>query len=192
MNNEQPWTEACDKRLGELWAAGLSVAQIGREMNRSKGSVSGRVHRTDLPARPSPIKAGAKPRAKAAPVLPRGRGCSVMTGATLEALGVVPAQDAPPPVPDAPVRLDPRHGCSWPIGEPRTKQFRYCDAPSLKGKSYCPAHHMQAVERVVRARTPAELAADEARRVAAHGRMARGGGTAMAMGSDWFAPGWAR
>lgn len=29
--------------------------------------------------------------------------------------------------------------CRWPIGEPRTAGFRYCDAPALMGKPYCAA-----------------------------------------------------
>jgi GcrA cell cycle regulator len=29
--------------------------------------------------------------------------------------------------------------CRWPIGEPRTPGFRYCDAPALLGKPYCAA-----------------------------------------------------
>jgi GcrA cell cycle regulator len=31
--------------------------------------------------------------------------------------------------------------CMWPIGEPRTKDFRYCEAAGVPGKSYC-AHHL--------------------------------------------------
>ena len=30
--------------------------------------------------------------------------------------------------------------CCWPIGEPGTKTFRYCDDASLFGKSYCSSH----------------------------------------------------
>jgi GcrA cell cycle regulator len=30
--------------------------------------------------------------------------------------------------------------CCWPIGEPGTKQFRFCDVESMPGKPYCEAH----------------------------------------------------
>ncbi len=30
--------------------------------------------------------------------------------------------------------------CCWPIGEPGTRSFRFCDASSLPGKPYCSAH----------------------------------------------------
>ena len=38
-----------------------------------------------------------------------------------------------------------RHGrvveCSWPIGEPRSPGFHYCDEPSERGCSYCEEHN---------------------------------------------------
>lgn len=50
------------------------------------------------------------------------------------------------PWPDAPA-FAPRKAfarcataCCWPIGEPRTKAFRYCDDVSVPGKPYCGAH----------------------------------------------------
>jgi GcrA cell cycle regulator len=33
-----------------------------------------------------------------------------------------------------------RLACCWPIGEPGTRSFRFCDADSLHGKPYCPTH----------------------------------------------------
>jgi GcrA cell cycle regulator len=199
MTDSVAWTQQEDARLRLLWAEGVSMSAIGGLMSRSKNSICGRVHRLELPGRASPIKPrgemrpGAKGVPKRRAALPGGQvpqGIGALAGGTLEALGVVPA--GLPPVVEGPVRLSSRELCCWPIGEPRTKEFRYCDAPALAGKSYCLAHHQVAVVRVLRARTAAELAADEARRVAAHGRMARGGGTALAVGTDWFAPSWAR
>jgi GcrA cell cycle regulator len=194
------WTAEADARLRALWAEGLSAAAIGALIAKSKNAVLGRVHRLNLPGRASPTKPrgelrpgrkGVPKRRARLPGVSVPQGIAALAGGTLEALGLVPA-GLPKLVDVAPVRLDSRHCCTWPIGEPRTKEFRYCDAPALAGKSYCPAHDELAVVRVVRARTPAELAADEARRVAAHGRMASGGGTALAVGTDWFAPSWAR
>jgi hypothetical protein len=39
----------------------------------------------------------------------------------------------------APVLPLGKGSCRWPIGEPRTPSFRYCDAPALLGKPYCAA-----------------------------------------------------
>jgi GcrA cell cycle regulator len=30
--------------------------------------------------------------------------------------------------------------CCWPIGEPGTKTFRFCDDTSVAGKPYCEEH----------------------------------------------------
>ena len=30
--------------------------------------------------------------------------------------------------------------CCWPIGEPGTSSFRFCDAESVPGKPYCDQH----------------------------------------------------
>lgn len=59
------------------------------------------------------------------------------------AVPVVRVQAAParPPAPALrPVgaRAQP---CRYPIGEPGTRWFRYCDAPSAARSSYCPEHH---------------------------------------------------
>lgn len=50
-----PWSEADDKRLTELWELGMSGAKIGREIDRTKNSVLGRIHRLGLSNRACPI-----------------------------------------------------------------------------------------------------------------------------------------
>jgi len=50
------------------------------------------------------------------------------------------AIEAPPSMSvEPPIRYG-REPCTWPIGTPRTRSFRYCDAPSIYGKPYCPEH----------------------------------------------------
>jgi GcrA cell cycle regulator len=59
-----------------------------------------------------------------------------------------PVVQAPRPVAPAhprPVALAPRpYGrivtCCWPIGEPGTREFRFCDVPSEPGRPYCEDH----------------------------------------------------
>ncbi len=53
----------------------------------------------------------------------------------------------------APVRsVAPRVGrqtsCCWPIGEPGTKSFRFCDAEAAQGKPYCTEHAQLAYVKV--------------------------------------------
>ena len=154
------WNDESIARLRALWAEGHSTAEIGRRMSVSKNAVVGKAHRLNLPARPSPIRRDGNGAARVA--TPRR-----VTGPTLPPLWV--AQDLPPsPAPEAvpavevrevvaepvavavvhrpaPVRaVTPRPArtvtCCWPIGEPGTKSFRFCDAEATSGKPYCSEH----------------------------------------------------
>lgn len=143
MNRETDWTADLIARLRVLWAEGHATAEIGRRMGLSKNAVIGKVHRLALPPRPSPIRGkgtGRKPRTRTPP---RVSGPSLPP---LQTLGPAPVP-APVLVP-APVQRpatmfkvsETRHPCCWPIGEPCTPSFRYCDAPTKPGKPYCPEH----------------------------------------------------
>lgn len=80
------WTPEEDGILRDLWQRGLSAAEIGRQLGRSKNSIIGRSHRQCLTARPSPIRpAGQKPER--------------ITGRTLPSLPSLaqPAWNAVPP-----------------------------------------------------------------------------------------------
>ena len=61
------WTPERIAKLEELWAEGLSTAEIGRRLGVSKNAVVGKAHRMKLPGRQSPIesKRTAKPAAGA-------------------------------------------------------------------------------------------------------------------------------
>ena len=71
------------------------------------------------------------------------------------ARALVPAAPAPRPIAQAPrpvsppsprpVAVAPRpYGrivtCCWPLGEPGTREFRFCDVPSEPGRPYCEDH----------------------------------------------------
>jgi GcrA cell cycle regulator len=56
---------------------------------------------------------------------------------------LAPRPIAPPP--PRPIAVAPRpYGrvvtCCWPIGEPGTREFRFCDVPSEPGRPYCEDH----------------------------------------------------
>jgi hypothetical protein len=40
----------------------------------------------------------------------------------------------------APTFVTSNHPCCWPIGMPGTPAFRFCEAPALRGRPYCPEH----------------------------------------------------
>lgn len=150
------WSEETIERLKALWAEGHSTAEIGRRMGVSKNAVVGKAHRLSLPARPSPIR---RPdgEARARPTPPRR-----LSGPTLPPLATtsLPAEPAapalrPPPKPASVLRpvAPPRSGgrvaaCCWPIGEPGTSSFRFCDAEAAQGKPYCAEHAQLAYVKV--------------------------------------------
>ena len=56
-----------------------------------------------------------------------------------------PKRLAPSPPAPAPAYVSRRpNPCCWPIGQPGTREFRFCDEAAAFGKSYCPAHMMVA------------------------------------------------
>ena len=149
------WNDDTIIRLRALWAEGLSTAEIGRRMGVSKNAVVGKAHRLSLDARPSPIRRDGE---KA----PRRRQPRRVHGATLPALAAelapMPKLEPPRPVerPAPPVlravstprpsaRVNP---CCWPIGEPGTRSFRFCDVDAVAGKPYCEDHAAKAYVRV--------------------------------------------
>ena len=106
-------------------------------------SASGEGWSTQFGARPSPAEETPPPQPpprRAAPVIapviaphpPASRGLVL----------IAPRSVAPPP---RPVVLAPRpYGrvvtCCWPLGEPGTREFRFCDVPSEPGRPYCEEH----------------------------------------------------
>jgi GcrA cell cycle regulator len=148
------WAEETIVRLRALWDEGLSTAEIGRRLGVSKNAVVGKAHRLDLPARPSPIRrdgSGAAPRRSAprrlaGPTLPPLSSTSPVTGSGGGPIMLPQMVRKPPPLPP-PARVAPpapRYGrvvtCCWPLGEPGTRSFRFCDVASEPGKPYCSDH----------------------------------------------------
>ena len=155
------WADETIVRLRELWSEGHSTAEIGRRLGVSKNAVVGKAHRLDLPARPSPIRRegeGGAPR-RAAPRRVAGPTLPPLSSTTFGPLAG--AQLPPrPPVAQRPVQAPPRvvapppprYGrvitCCWPIGEPGTRSFRFCDVESVPGKPYCDQHAQLAYVKV--------------------------------------------
>lgn len=164
------WTDEVIERLRSLWAEGHSTAEIGRRLGVSKNAVVGKAHRLALPPRPSPIRRnGAAPGSKRGVPRPVGATLPSLAPAHPAVAAVIPAE-RPAPLDDARFRpapraiprdaaprdLGPRDAgmhesgtrerrgrripCCWPIGEPGTKSFRFCDGASVAGKPYCPDH----------------------------------------------------
>ncbi len=162
------WTDETIVRLRELWDEGHSTAEIGRRLGFSKNAVVGKAHRLDLPARPSPIRReviepepAGFPRTEGTtlPPLPSDQLKPAEPAPEPRVIIAVPAtvvQAVPPPLRVAAPRpvavatprvqaVAPRPyarivTCCWPIGEPGTRSFHFCDDPSEPGKPYCSEH----------------------------------------------------
>jgi GcrA cell cycle regulator len=162
------WTDDVISRLKGLWTEGHSTAEIGRRLGVSKNAVVGKAHRLDLPARPSPIRRDesgvSRPRA---PKRVNGPTLPPLTCTREPVIELPLVQSAPKPAPASPVAVAPPRpapvprlqpatyrpyarvvSCSWPIGEPGTRSFRFCDAQSVPGKPYCEAHVAVAYVRI--------------------------------------------
>ena len=147
------WTDDVIDRLKALWLEGHSTAEIGRRMGISKNAVVGKAHRLNLAGRPSPIRRG-PPGER-----PRRAAAKRVVGPTLPTMAAPATRDTvavQPPVPPAPAPLRAVRttgggrliACCWPIGEPGTRSFRFCDDESLPGKPYCGTHAALAYVRV--------------------------------------------
>lgn len=151
------WNEEQIARLRLLWDEGMSTSEIGRRLGISKNAVVGKAHRLSLPSRPSPIR-------RDGPSRPRPSGPRRVTGPTLPPLSAPSATelvrtiDAGPALPAVPLpslvrtaaapRQGRSHACCWPLGEPGTRSFRFCDADTMPGKPYCMEHAQVAYVRV--------------------------------------------
>jgi GcrA cell cycle regulator len=169
------WDEDTIRHLRDLWSQGLSTAEIGRRLSVSKNAIVGKAHRLDLDARPSPIRREApKPPPERSAVYPRMAGPTLPPLASANPPAAAPLvsnvqplraqpiassrpQTQPPPVAPAPRPLMPSApiqarrsapSCCWPIGEPGTKTFRFCDDVSVPGKPYCDEHAKLAYVRI--------------------------------------------
>lgn len=110
------WSEDKIKKLKKMWLAGKATAEIAKALGMSKNSIIGKVHRLELPARPSPIKVETKPVKKVAP----------------KKVGMVRLID---------LKIN---TCRWPIGDPKDEDFHFCGEQTVTGKPYCLAHCQEA------------------------------------------------
>jgi GcrA cell cycle regulator len=160
-NNDFDWNDETVGRLKALWAEGQTTAEIGRRMGISKNAIVGKAHRLKLDARPSPIRRGnAQPHAPAARPHPSCLAEMMPVPRSTPAPAPARVQKPEPQVkePAAQLRVieqstlaiatvrraSPVNSCCWPIGEPGTRAFRFCDANALAGKPYCAAHSQRA------------------------------------------------
>lgn len=159
------WTKERIADLTRHWNDGLTTQQIARMMGITKNKVIGKAHRLKLPSRQSPIKRdsdmldrneqivdlltiGYQQKEVAQRLnLPKSAVQSVAAKSADAGRQWVPGHRLEPyhPTPPEPkpitrITMTRVHECCWPIGDPKTKSFRYCGEPADLGRPYCAEH----------------------------------------------------
>ncbi len=112
-----------------------------------------RITGSTLPPLPALVAIASKQEASAsAPLAPVDEAAQSVV-APVAASKPVAAESAPPPAAQRPVlapvpRTRAMAACCWPIGEPGTRSFRFCDADALTSKPYCREHAQLAYVKV--------------------------------------------
>ena len=97
----------------------------------------------------APLPASIAPTTDARPVAVSARLVAAVAVRDPGIPAAAPRSAAPPRVQVAPPRPYGRViTCCWPIGEPGTKSFRFCDEESVPGKPYCADHAQLAYVKV--------------------------------------------
>lgn len=100
------------------------------------------------PAVPAVAAQPVRPPVQAAPVRPVAPPAQVRPVPTMAPPRPVIAPPAPRPMAVQPRPTGRVVTCCWPLGEPGTRDFRFCDSPSEPGRPYCEDHVKVAYVRV--------------------------------------------
>lgn len=154
------WTELRIEMLTKLWTAGLSAAEIAREMGElTRSAVLGKVHRLELPERKLRGAIRRRPPVDHQTYIPRPRkrvrriarinNHIEITGRFERAL---PRELAAAAIPLAQrkslVELA-NNSCRWIYGDPADAEHFYCGAPEanlLAHQPYCRMHTIRACQ----------------------------------------------
>lgn len=184
------WTEQQIQTLKKMWGNGFSASEIAKSLGGgvTRNAVIGKAHRLKLSAGPASPRAVEPPSKTAGVVMTTIKKVSKQRS-SLRTLPSMPTADrtAAPRAATTVVRttetlLRPievaqrsegipvtkageRH-CRWPIGDPRSPEFRFCGCDVHEGLPYC-AHHArvayQTVSRKSRANANADAVANDFR-----------------------------
>lgn len=148
------WTDERVAELRRLWAAGdHNSVEIGKIMGLSKSTIICKLHRSGLQGqrgvanpvfkeskynqRTAEIGKPRKPR-KSRPRIAGPRPTRVSVRPTPKDDFVLPDTAA---FGAAAVMSLTEGSCRWPVGDPRSHEFRFCGADKQPGSSYCCHHH---------------------------------------------------
>ena len=138
MPHKSVWDADLLQRVKAMWDDGLPPLVISEKVGKkvSPTAITQKLYRE------YPDMLGT-----AAPIFRRDKVSSPLTAPLPPLPDYTPRPDAPKPVIAAPIPvhwwqipLPPVRFCCWPLGEPGTKSFRFCDDAVISGKPYCGDH----------------------------------------------------
>lgn len=168
------WTEQKIQMLKDMWGHGYSASEIAKHLGGlTRNAVIGKAHRLKLSSRPSPIK---REDERTALTPASGNAIPVMKSTRkrvmLRPLPVLPVPNTVKPASqetyrssfDTPIKrtegiavtkAGDRH-CRWPVGDPRSPDFRFCGCAAYESMPYCVDHARVAYQSIGKKHRAAE------------------------------------
>jgi GcrA cell cycle regulator len=158
------WTEQKIQMLKDMWGHGYSASEIAKRLGGlTRNAVIGKAHRLKLSSRPSPIRREDDVPGTIGPdaVMPIIRSASKKRAMLRPLPPVALPSTVKPSNKDsfrsieelkrtegiAVTKAGERH-CRWPIGDPRSPDFRFCGCTAYEGLPYCIDHARMAYQNV--------------------------------------------
>ncbi|MEL7303003.1 MAG: GcrA family cell cycle regulator [Pseudomonadota bacterium] len=150
------WTDDRVDTLKKLWAEGLSASQIAARLGGvSRNAVIGKVHRLGLSGRATTSRSKpSRPRSRIGtirrPPKPRFQNGNPALRALYQIEGdgyTAPPEDLDIAIEDRVKLIDLEEcSCRWPIGDPQTAEFGFCNRKKAPGLNYCEVHARRAFQ----------------------------------------------
>ncbi len=187
------WTEQQIQTLKKMWGNGHSASDIAKYLGGgiTRNAVIGKAHRLKLSAGVAAARTMPEPPSKVngvvmasikkisgnkktAAAAPRTMMRTMPTSTVVSEPALRPSLREPLPRPidmikrseGIPVTKAGERHCRWPIGDPRSPDFRFCGCETVEGLPYCTEHARvayQTVSRKARANANAEHSVPELR-----------------------------
>ncbi|MGB3720297.1 MAG: GcrA cell cycle regulator [Proteobacteria bacterium] len=154
------WTDERVEQLKRLWAEGLSASQIASRLGGvTRNAVIGKIHRLGLSGRATTSRTKShrsRPRPNTVPTAKRTaktRFAGVGNPA-LRALYQPEVESFVPPAEEIEIPVHERKtlqqltesSCRWPIGDPQSEDFHFCNRTKVPGLPYCEVHARRAYQ----------------------------------------------
>lgn len=150
------WTDERVELLKKLWSEGLSASQIaGRLGSVTRNAVIGKVHRLGLSGRATTTRMKPTRTRRVTPAAKRAKPTFKQQGnPAFRSLYQAEAEPYQAPAEEFEIPLAERkslqdlteNSCRWPIGDPQSPEFHFCNKNKVPGLPYCEHHARRAFQ----------------------------------------------